>query len=386
MSNSDRNNSPNNSTETPRQTILFINNNLPANPSPTTGLQSPQSLSPEPVSPQTEPPFGLHCPFHHDIHQRCAANARKRWRILARVLRRNSLEGISSSSDASLSSIQTNSTNSSQQSSLDSVDSLRSFDGFDIVQHMIVPFYTRDQLLGADENWYQYRMKVKEHYFEVNVHHINKLWTARDLIGFNNTGNVCVWPSEEALTYYILEHITEFRDQWILELGGGMTCLAGLMISKYGAPFLVHLTDGNGLSVENVKRSLRLNDFECFTKTSVLKWECTTRRHPAEKYRYDLILSADCLFFDESRESLVNAIDFYLSPKNGRAFIMAPRRGHTLESFLSLATSKGFNHKLVERYSESIWLKHHELKQTSLDYNEDIHYPLLIILEKKLST
>lgn len=315
--------------------------------------------------------------------------ARKRWRILARVLRRNSLESVNNSSTSSidvLSSVDT-SPQSSPQTSLDSSDethalSIRTFDGFNLVHQTALPFGTSTKLLGnSDEDWYSYEIKINGKTFDVNVHHINRLWTAQDLIGFNNTGNICVWPSEETLTTFILRHIHEYQTSTVLELGGGMTCLAGLMIAKYGNPFVVHVTDGNALSVENVKRSLRLNDFNCFTKASVLKWEKT--RYENEREMYSLILSADCLFFDESREALVDTIDYYLSPKiNAKALVMAPRRGTTLKAFITQAETRNLKCDVVENYDENIWRKHLELKQFSHDYNEDIHYPLLIILEK----
>lgn len=322
-------------------------------------------------------------------------NARNRWRILARVLRRNSLESVNSSTSSIdvLSSSDTNTScsgNSSPQTSLDSTDEtplgIRTFDGFNLVHQTPLPYQTSINLLGnGDEDWYSYNMTISGVSYNVNVHHINRLWTAQDLIGYNNTGNICVWPSEETLTAFVLEHIFEYKNLWVLELGGGMTSLSGLMIAKYGNPFLVHLSDGNALSVENVKRSLRLNDFNCFTKASVLKWESHKTRHEAEREMYSLILSADCLFFDESREALVDAIDFYLSPtKDAKALIMAPRRGQTLESFIAQAENRHLKCKIIENYCESIWNKHLELKQIAHDYNEDIHYPLLIILEKSL--
>ncbi|XP_063701577.1 calmodulin-lysine N-methyltransferase [Culicoides brevitarsis] len=326
----------------------------------------------------------------HESNLKRITNARKRWRILARVLRRNSLESVNSSTSSIdvLSSSDTNpSGNSSPQTSLeDSVDesplSVRTFDGFNLVQQSPLPYQTSVQLLGnADEDWFSYRMKIDDASFDINIHHINRLWTAQDLIGFNNTGNICVWPSEETLAIYVLEHLLEYKNSWVLELGGGMTSLAGLMIAKYGNPYLVHLTDGNALSVENVKRSLRLNDFGCFTKASVLKWE--KNRQEAEREMYSVILCADCLFFDESREALVDTIEYYLAPtKDAKALVMAPKRGQTLELFIEQAKRRELNCKIVENYCDSIWRKHLDLKNGSHDYNEDIHYPLLIILDK----
>jgi calmodulin-lysine N-methyltransferase len=81
-----------------------------------------------------------------------------------------------------------------------------------------------------------------------------------DLTGFNNTGNVCVWPSEDCLSQYCLENLPLFQGKSIIELGGGMTSLCGLTIASCGEPKSVLLTDGNQTSVENLKKICSIND------------------------------------------------------------------------------------------------------------------------------
>lgn len=305
---------------------------------------------------------------HHHSHQNGKKpDARDRWKLLAFALRRSSVD--SDNGDA-----------------FDGI-SQRQFDGLNIVRQRCLPNLPDSEQFGS--NAYAYEIKLSKsldtnlslNFFEVIVHHVNRQWTAKDLIGFNNTGNICVWPSEEALAYYALENITIFKDTWLLELGGGMTCLAGLMIAKYGSPYLVHLTDGNTVSVANVKRTLRLNDFDCFVKCSQLKWENIAKRHPAERCKYNMIICADCLFFVDSHTALLDTIDFYLA-QNGKAFIMAPKRNNTFDDFVHKAVNRGFHVNVIKNYSYDIWLKHLQLKN-SQNYNEDIHYPLLLTLEKR---
>ncbi|XP_058120477.1 calmodulin-lysine N-methyltransferase [Anopheles ziemanni] len=269
-------------------------------------------------------------------------NARRRWKLLAKALRHDSSED----------------------------DQLLKF-------NLIEADRAGDE---KDENVYVYRL-YDRYRLKIRLIGPERPWTASELIGFNNTGNICVWPSEEALAYYVLSRLAQFEGTRVLELGGGMTCLAGLVLAKYGQPAFVHVTDGNELSVENVRKSLVLNKFNCTIKSSVLKWEQTGVLGPQPgDHRYQFILSADCLFFDESRSQLIDAIWMLLADE-GVALITAPRRGHTLSQFLDECVARGFHYELLQCYNEAIWARHLELK-LSEGYDENIHYPLLVKMYK----
>lgn len=296
--------------------------------------------------------------------------AQKRWRILAKVLRKDSEETVSSSSD---------------EFSEEQTASVRRFKSFDLLRQDSFEDHVSLKCLGKTENWYKYRMQLQNDIeYSVNIHHMERQLTANDLMGFNNTGNICVWPSEEALTALVLSDLAAYRGKWILELGGGFTSLAGLMLAKYAKPYAVHLTDGNEVSVENVRKTVCLNELSCYTKCSVLKWQEASARAQAEQSKFEFILCADCLFFDEARSALVDTIWYYLAPQ-GVALIMAPRRGRTLNVFRDECVARGFRVELATRYNETIWQRHLQLKTDSALYDEDLHYPLLLRLCKSHS-
>lgn len=312
-------------------------------------------------------------------------NARRRWKLLSRAI--ITAESGKSTNQTKLNKIKRKSppilkkskSNEENEEELEvEVVSQRRFESFELIQHEQLSSNVKQQLIGSQDNWLNYKLHCDSNEnFNVNIHHINRPWTAKDLIGFNNTGNICVWPSEEALSYFVLDNLKIFKGTWILELGGGMSCMAALFLAKYAEPYLVHLTDGNNLSVENIKKSIRLNDFNCFTKCSALKWEQLQRKfHPIEMGKYDFILSADCIFFDDSRNALIDTINYYLTA-NGQAFVMAPKRGHTLDTFVNMSITKGFKCEIFNYYNKHIWNKHLELLKTK-EYNQDIHYPILI--------
>lgn len=177
------------------------------------------------------------------IQRKENTNAKNRWRLLARaILSRDKHEMKVKEKPFPISGV-----------------SQDGFSGFDLVQV--------EQLNKDDTETFAIKIDLECNKFECSVH-IEKLWTMKDLIGFNNTGNIKFWASEAALTYFVLDNLQMFTDSWVLELGGGMFCLAGLMLAKYSTAFAVHLTDGNQRSLKNVRKSIIMNDTRCFVKTS----------------------------------------------------------------------------------------------------------------------
>ncbi|KAG5887493.1 hypothetical protein JTB14_023679 [Gonioctena quinquepunctata] len=223
--------------------------------------------------------------------------------------------------------------------------------------------------------WYKYSACVDDFDYFVNVGHRNRTFSAEDLMGFNNTGNVCIWPSEETLSHFVCSNLKKFSDKNVIELGGGMSCLAGLFAAKYGRAKSVTVTDGNKISMDNVQATLKCNEFDIEVKCQVLKWSSFEPSH-----QYDVILCADCLFFDDARADLIECLWNCLAD-DGVAYIMAPQRGDTLDKFISQSESKGCRCKKNVRYSNVVWEKRLALLD-NCDYDDNIHYPVLIEVTK----
>ncbi|XP_077292355.1 calmodulin-lysine N-methyltransferase [Arctopsyche grandis] len=268
--------------------------------------------------------------------------ARKRWKILAKALLHEDRD-------------------------TDIEVSVRRFTSFGI----LAPVFT-------DGDWHRYSTRNNSH--SISIRQLKRSLTAKDLIGFNNTGNICVWPSEETLSIYVVNNLHIFTSKNVLELGGGMSCMAGLIVAKYGNANSVHVTDGNSKSVDNVRAIIERNRLQHRAVCSVLQWE-TKAPDVAMSNLYDVVLVADCLFFDEVREDLIRTIGSRLS-EGGVAFVMAPQRGDTLDQFVRTSKAYGFSCAKCEKYDDVIWERHVELLKSNTCYDPSLHYPILLKLTK----
>ncbi|OTF73774.1 hypothetical protein BLA29_009490, partial [Euroglyphus maynei] len=91
------------------------------------------------------------------------------------------------------------------------------------------------------------------------VHNRLKL---KDLAGFDNSGNVRVWSSEEVMGYLLAHNRNvqaRLQGRILCELGSGCSALAGLIAAQSGLATEIYLTDGNERCVLNIEQIVQRN-------------------------------------------------------------------------------------------------------------------------------
>eukprot|EP01138_Halocafeteria_seosinensis_P000874 gb/GECG01000897.1/.p1 GENE.gb/GECG01000897.1/~~gb/GECG01000897.1/.p1 ORF type:complete len:518 (+),score=44.88 gb/GECG01000897.1/:1-1554(+) len=187
--------------------------------------------------------------------------------------------------------------------------------------------------------------------------------------GIDNTGNVRIWPAEEWLAILAQLECDALRGLDILEIGAGYSGLASGSIAVKGFARSVTATDGNVEAAANLRRLvafLRLRQelacnpcvSRCILSTDILPWKCECAPHgyvhttghvttEGKKVSYeqprpqhfDLIVCADCLFFEDFHEHLCSLLYHYLrkqrdSVAKPQAWLLAPSRGGSRERFI----------------------------------------------------
>eukprot|EP00033_Pygsuia_biforma_P001623 GCRY01001825.1.p1 GENE.GCRY01001825.1~~GCRY01001825.1.p1 ORF type:complete len:386 (-),score=75.32 GCRY01001825.1:47-1204(-) len=164
------------------------------------------------------------------------------------------------------------------------------------------------------------------------------------LMGNDNTGNICIWPSEEILADHLLHgNTTVFSGKRVLELGAGRSGLAGLCLSclDTGGPKEVVLSDGNERCVDGLHSTILANQSNiapnCKVEAAHLPWDVNSSLISESSLlcpaSFDFIIMADCLFFREAWSGLVDILQRLLAP-GGVVVSLAPRRHTSLHGFL----------------------------------------------------
>ncbi|XP_074662329.1 calmodulin-lysine N-methyltransferase-like isoform X2 [Tubulanus polymorphus] len=218
--------------------------------------------------------------------------AHQRWHILANVLKKTGVE-----------------TN-------DNSASVRRFSSFGLLKATKIDENPCDSVVYTEEgdiSWHQYSCYNFPN-FKAKIRQLSKSLDISDLLEFDNTGNVCIWPAEEILAFYSMSHKDKFKNKSVCELGGGMTCLAGIAVAMETEMKQMVLTDGNEKSIRNLEEIITANK-DAFKHSDVnvklLRWDCVD---VIDENKFDVIICADCLFFDDSREHLASAINKLLKP------------------------------------------------------------------------
>lgn len=209
-------------------------------------------------------------------------------------------------------------------------------------------------------------------------------FSLNDITGYNNTGNVCIWPSEELMAFYCLENISLFKGKSICEFGAGMTGLAGLMLATTGVTGRVVLTDGNEKSVQNLSSIISMNGINPDLLAShQLDWDESKINTEYNHFiaQFDVIICADCFFFVDVQQDLLYLMHRFLK-SNGKAYLFAPERSGTFQKFLEKA-KKYFTVDVRFNYHQSITDKRKSFEISEPTYDPNLHYPYCAVLEYK---
>lgn len=232
--------------------------------------------------------------------------------------------------------------------------------------------------------WFKLKWKERDGWPVVDVRLIDKYrFDVMDLMGFNNTGNIRIWPSEECLTYYLLENRKLFAGKTMLEIGGGMTGLAGISCAFIAAEVII--TDGNKKSIENLQLIIDHNKVGDKCQAVFHRWDQPPPDLLVSK-QFDLVVAADCFFDPAGHENFIDNLNSFLSP-TGVALLFSPERGGSLRCFIEKLFQRNvFNVEQTANICEGITSKISAITASSStdDFDADKDHVKMLTLQKIL--
>ena len=181
-------------------------------------------------------------------------------------------------------------------------------------------------------NWFRLSWKNKENDWPmIELRLIDKYqFDVMDISGFNNTGNIRIWAAEECLSFYFLENKGIYEGKRVIEIGAGMTGLAGVCFGFYASEVVI--TDGNEKSIENIQEIISRNGLDSKCHAMVHRWGDPPSSELASQ-QFDVVIAADCFFDPAFHELFIDSLVTFLAP-GGTAFLFAPERGGSLRTFI----------------------------------------------------
>lgn len=224
--------------------------------------------------------------------------------------------------------------------------------------------------------------------------------------GIDNTGNVRVWEAEQVLLFYLAQMLQKSElnldRKTILELGGGMTGLAGLGLARICSNNRINtsitITDGHPDCVANQNTCIAMNQVMDKrnhhpsplknVSSRLLRWSVEDKHGDLKcildtnKEAFDIVLASDCLFFRDFHDDLLWTIENSLKA-DGVVYLLQPRRGDSMSKFL-LRAEATFDVEIHDTFCDEVTAHLNRARsQNSSSYNEDLHLPILCVLRKK---
>ncbi|KAI0698884.1 putative methyltransferase-domain-containing protein [Cytidiella melzeri] len=140
------------------------------------------------------------------------------------------------------------------------------------------------------------------------------------------------WPAGEVLSSYVARR-PSLEGKSVLELGSG-TGLVGLVAAKLGAN--VCITDQKPL-LQIMARNVELNDLENRVKVLELNWG---EPLPEDIPRLDLVLAADCVYFEPAFPLLVHTLHELASRDDSEILFCYKKRRKADRRFFALLKKK----------------------------------------------